>query len=166
MLSTQVSAPAKRRARSPNDVVDVKQLVAKLGEQAVRKDCVIDRPLSTHVKTRRSQGPDKEGLVEHAALLGIVLDFAPGGRPGAVALRDAWKALHRKYGIKQHAHLCLETWADRCTVKLRLALEHLIDVKSGTQVRTMHAPMAVSSRDQRPGRQAQRLCRPPQPVAE
>ena len=112
--------------RAPNDVVCVSDLFASLSVLAKNRDCTVDWALSTYVKTRRSQGPDKQGLVTHVQLLAIVLSHAPGGRPGQVVLHDTWMALHRRYGIGPTVNP--EVWADKCAVKIRLALKHLLDM--------------------------------------
>lgn len=119
-----------RAPRGLNDAFSVSDLVASLSELAKDRDCCEDWQLSTYVKTRRSQGPDKEGLVAHARLLGIILDHAPGGRPGQVALKDAWMALQRRYAIQGTDTAHTEVWADKCALKIRLALKHLLDIRA------------------------------------
>eukprot|EP00974_Lingulodinium_polyedra_P110966 10732361-Lingulodinium_polyedra.AAC.1 len=54
-----------------------------------------------YAKARRSQGPDRNGLAMYKLLLTCVLQHAPGGFPGLVALRDCYLQLQREYGIKQ-----------------------------------------------------------------
>ena len=128
-MSAQASPSVSPRApRGVNDVLSVSDLFASLSVLAKNRDCTVDWQLSTYVKTRRSQGPDKEGLVTHGQLLAIVLSHAPGGRPGQVALQDTWMALHRRYGIGPTVNP--EVWADKCAVKIRLALKHLLDIKA------------------------------------
>lgn len=129
-MSAQASPSVSPRApRGVNDVFfSVSDLFDSLSVLAKNRDCTVDWQLSTYVKTRRSQGPDKEGLVTHGQLLAIILSHAPGGRPGQVALLDTWMALHRRYGIGPRVNP--EVWADKCAVKIRLALKHLLDIKA------------------------------------
>eukprot|EP00974_Lingulodinium_polyedra_P054288 5219869-Lingulodinium_polyedra.AAC.1 len=54
-----------------------------------------------YAKARRSQGPDRDGLAMCNLLLICILQYALGGFPGLVALRDCYLQLRRDFGIKQ-----------------------------------------------------------------
>ena len=62
-------------------------------------NCSFDWSLKTYTKTRRSQGPNREGLIRNKKLLAKILEAAPTGRPGLIVLKESWLHLHRKYNI-------------------------------------------------------------------
>ena len=90
-----ISAPMSgtelaRSPRSCNDVFGVADLCVLLKQYANQKRLSWDWFLHFYTKIRRSQGPDRAGLRYYQVLLRTVLQVAPRGRPGLIALKEAW----------------------------------------------------------------------------
>ena len=117
----------------PNDKInfsDAKEMLEKL---ACLKSPGLDWNISRYAKQRRSQGPDRAGLVVYKELLGVLVTFAPACQPGIAQMRDCWLELLKKYQIMDmdlvKAHKDIVTWADECAGKARLMLKHLMALK-------------------------------------
>lgn len=82
---------------------------------------------------KRSCGPDRTALEKYALLLKIVLVICPSGRPSHVRLREAYLFLQRKYNIMSSelakVNKDVNTWADECVDRVKVALKHLSDIK-------------------------------------
>ena len=108
----------------------MKDLCHILSAEANRKDCSFDWSLKSYTKTRRSQGPDRDGLIKNKNLLAKILEVAPTGRPRLIALKETWLHLHRKYDIMgKETHLGVDDWAVECLDRVRLAFKHLLDLR-------------------------------------
>ena len=122
-------------ARSPRTaygVVDASALYSALEPFATLKNPRFDWSVQGCAKTRRSQGPDHDGLVAYRVLLRTVLEHAPSGFPPLVVLRQVLKELHRKHEIKPPPEpMSLEAWANRVGDTIRLMTKHLRQVKEG-----------------------------------
>ena len=131
-----VTSPRRWSAgkRTPNDVVDVGGLCMALDDfAALKKPPFPDWEFAQYAKSRRSQGPDREGIALYKPLLAVIVRFAPRGFPGHVALRDVWLHMNRKHGIKEGDEDSA-VWASKCADMVRLACKHLTDLKaSGTR---------------------------------
>ena len=126
MIASNISP----RTRSQNDAFEVKDICHILSAEAHRKDCSCDWSLKSYTKTRRSQGPDRDGLIKNKNLLAKILEVAPTGRPGLIALKETWLHLHRKYDIMdKETHLGVDDWAVECSDRVRLAFKHLLDLR-------------------------------------
>ena len=121
-----------RRARSGNETFDVTRLASLLEPLARDKSPPCDFELSGYGKTRRSQGPDREGLQFYAPLLMAILTVAPTGYPSLVLLRETWLELQRKFQIMgpgTHVHRDPSEWATIAADRIRLCLKHVVDLK-------------------------------------
>ena len=69
----------ERRPRSATDRFDVVKMYECLCEYARVKDLGWDFEMAAYSKTKRSQGPDREGLQHYHVLLGQIVRFSPNG---------------------------------------------------------------------------------------
>jgi len=130
-LASLASGAMAPRAR--NDVFDTQALQEALSEWARRKDCPFDWEFSMYSKKRRSQGPDREGILFYKPLVMVVVQFAPTCQPGHVQLRELWLNLLKKYKIMSPElsaqHKDVDQWASEAGDKLRLMLKHILAIK-------------------------------------
>jgi len=121
------------RTRSCNDRFDVNVMADALTSFARVKDCPFDWELASYSKTKRSQGPDREGLVMYAPLLRKVLSVAPGGFPSFSLLREALVLLDEKFDIMdprlRAAKKVRADWASDSADAVRRALRHVVEIK-------------------------------------
>ena len=123
-----------KRSRTRNDPIDLVNFCDGLAELAKLRTPGFDWDLRAYGKSRRSQGPDRDGLMYYERLLEQVLRFAPRGFPSHVQLREAWMWLQKEH----HVMACdvassIESWADKAAETIRLMLKHLVDIRrSGT----------------------------------
>ena len=94
-----------------------------------------DWECSLYAKSRRGQGPDRQGLETYHLLLKCILN-CPSARPSHVRLREAWLYLHKKHSI-MHKELQLMSkdpvaWADEVADRLKVMLRHLLDLVDST----------------------------------
>ena len=132
-----IKATVMARPRSSTTKFPVADLVETLSVHAQLKHCGFDFELSNYSKTRRSQGPDRAGLLHYHILLQGVLKHAPNGFPNHMILKETWLALNKKYDIMdQHLKLsgmALPAWADSCADSVCRACRHVVDLsRSGT----------------------------------
>ena len=121
--------PQVKRGRSHNDVVDCSSLYSSLAELAKLKASSFDWGIQRYAKSRRSQGPDREGLILYEEVLDIIIRHAPACLPGHVPLRDCWKKLHREHDIKDAPDKSVMQWANDAAETLRLQLKHIRSIK-------------------------------------
>ena len=102
----------------------------------VKRPC--DLELEKYEKTKRTQGPDRDGLVEYYPVLSIILQFAPRGLPQKSLLEIVIVNLQNLYGIMAEASQATykghyEDWVDKVTSKICIACRHVRDLAmSGT----------------------------------
>jgi hypothetical protein len=131
------------RPRSCNDVFDISAMVEALRPAALaREPPWPDWQLARYGKVRRSQAPDREGLLQYRSLLDIILGFAPGCYPSHKLLREVWMELDRCHGIKGQAcsSLPVGSWADSAADAIRIAMRHLLEIHRS---RTTFVPMEL-----------------------
>ena len=85
-------------------------------------------------KTKRSQGPNQEGLAIHSEVLYHILTLAPNGYPCPYRLRDLLVKLHIVYRIFDHeksvdAALSLESRAMLAADRWRIMCKHCLMLK-------------------------------------
>ena len=86
--------------RARNDVIDYDAAKVALSALASLRDVGFDWAVLGYGKSRRSQGPDKEGIIKYFKLLHCILLLAPRGYPSLVDLRHLWCDLDRSHCIK------------------------------------------------------------------
>ena len=123
-----------RAKGTANDVFEPDALIEALKPHARDKECLFDWELGDYGKSRRSQGPDREGLGYYAVLLAVVLLFAPHGYPSSTLLKIVWRELQHKYSIMSKELIQiygskLDAWTSLCAEKVRLACRHIVDLK-------------------------------------
>ena len=124
------------KQRTPNDIVDGSELEEALKPFAEKKQLGWDWEFDQYGKSRRSQGPDRDGLEFYLAILVVIFSFAPLGHPPLTILRQVWKNLHNRFDIMSAAAKgrCrrsdpVDQWAHDSADKLRLMTGHVIDLK-------------------------------------
>ena len=133
-MSIRVQRQRSRSQRSGNDGVHVGSLASDLAVFARDKECAFDFEFKRYGKHRRSQGPDREGLLFYKDILSVLLRHAPNGRPSLVALRECWLYLQRQYSVRAAddpptTQLNMFDWANQCSDRARVALKHISDLK-------------------------------------
>jgi len=123
--------PPSKRSRPRNDYFDAHALVAALSPLAGMKAsaCPIDWELVHYPKSRRSQAPDMQGLEKYAALLLIILQYAPRCFPNHNLLKMVYLDLHRKFGIMSAQSMETTSpvdWAETCADHLKLLCYHVL----------------------------------------
>lgn len=122
------------RSRSRNDLLNVVDVCEALAPFAVLKTPPFDWEVAGYGKTRRSQGPDRDGLEAYEQLLRVILRAAPSGHPSLGRLRSVWMWLHGKYGLMapdiQSKGVPLCDWAAQAADTVRLMCKHLLDIKA------------------------------------
>eukprot|EP00974_Lingulodinium_polyedra_P004143 389123-Lingulodinium_polyedra.AAC.1 len=126
--------PCKNRFRTPNLPFDVAALCDSLAEHARLKDCPYDFELIRYSKTKRSLGPDREGMIFYAPLLKKVLAACPTAFPPLAQLRSVWAYLDRKFSVRsqEHQHEDVVLWAEFCANNLRVCLRRMVDLKKSS----------------------------------
>ena len=109
------------------------ELEAALVPLANKKVPDVDFEFERYEKTRKSQGPDRAGLVYYFPLLSILLDYCPKGLPKPSLLKIVWLSLNKTYGIMGEASKKLyrgnyDEWAEKTVEKLAVALRHVRDL--------------------------------------
>ena len=122
-----------RSPRSGTDKFSVTDMVEALTPLANMKKCPIDWELGRYTKTKRSQGPDRDGLCFYSPLLSQILRFAPGCYPSVVLLREVFLILDNDMGIMsaelRAANKNRNDWAAESADAVRRALKHLLEIK-------------------------------------
>ena len=121
------------RWRRPNDLIDIEALCRDLAPHAKLKDPCFDWGILQYGKQRRSQGPDREGLLAYHGLLRVILAHAPGALPGLSALREVWLWLHRQFKIMDPSLIASgkdpNVWAAEAADTIKLMCKHVWDLK-------------------------------------
>ena len=135
-------APAQRAV---NDRFEVSEMVDALRQFARLKDCPFDWELASYSKTKRSQGPDREGLVFYAPLLREILRFAPGCFPNFSLLREVFIMLDEEYKVMDVGLVSARKprldWASEAADAVRRAMKHLLEIKRSKT--TFLAPVLI-----------------------
>ena len=123
-----------KRPRTPNDAFDVQVLINALTPYAQMKVTPWgDWEMSRYTKARKSQGPDRDGLVRYGVLMTKVLEVCPHGFPLFARLREVFLYLQSKYSIMDPVLVSLgkttTSWAEGCAESLRLLLKHCVDLR-------------------------------------
>ena len=134
----KMQAPRRwSRSRSSTDRFDGAALLADLEPYARDKLCSWDWELTSYSKTRRSQAPDRAGMVAHRELLSCILRHSPAGFPNFTLLRDCWLELNKRFEIRSKGVLASKQdieWASDAADAIRLMCKHVVDLRrSGTQ---------------------------------
>ena len=116
-----------KRARSKTEPFDANALATEWGDLAKLKDSGFNWLGEDYEKTKRSQGPDRQGLKVYAAPLAKLIRLAPSGFPRHVSLRNALKALDSKHKIKPNGSG--SNWADTAAFQWGVMAKHLVDEK-------------------------------------
>ena len=118
-----------KRDRSGNDIVpSAAALLAELLQLASLRKPGFDWDLSAYSKTRRSQGPCRDGLQTYKPLLKVLLKFCPHCKPGHVMLRECWKSMVGQYPDIKTSKESVSSWASSCADTSRMMLKHVHDV--------------------------------------
>ena len=145
---------------------------------ARRKDCPWDWEMGEYSKTKRSQGPDRDGLVRYAGLLKVVIQFDPYCFPSHVLLREVWSNLDAAWSIKcpllKASGKSTFDWSIECADVVRRACKHVVEIKRS---KTTFLPAALKelvdlAKDQlseqpvsvAPAPRSAVLAPPPQPI--
>ena len=123
-------ASCRKRYRTPNDKFDIGKLINALEPFAASKKFALDWEFEAYNKSRRSQGPDREGLEHYSKLLGTILYIAPHGFPGHQQLKATWEQLQEDYKIMgKDVKAPIDKWSSQCADKVRLCCKHIVDLK-------------------------------------
>lgn len=124
---------APKKPRSANDFFNVAELCEKLAVLARLKFPGFDWEMEAYCKSRRGQGPDREGLAQYFQILKAVLEVAPTGLPGHMRLREVWLWLEKEYKVMapdvRSRGKAVPIWASECADKVRIMLSHLDDLR-------------------------------------
>jgi len=123
-----------KRSRTQNDVLDCVELGKHLEPYAKLKTAPWDWEVARYGKTRRSQGPDRQGLEAYDKLLQVILLAAPTGHPPLYRLREVWVWLHKEHNIMasdiQKRGMPVSDWASQSADNIRLMCKHLLDLRA------------------------------------
>ena len=156
--------------RAPSCRFDSEALFHALSHHARLKDLKWDFEMSRYNKPKRSQAPDRQGLITYYTLLSTILSYSPSGFPNFTSLKDVILQLNAKYRVRSPDVLASKSdacWAEDCANSMRVALKHVVDLKrSRTQflvpalMRPMFMRSALRGPDQKPEiREACRMLR-------
>ena len=117
------------------DQFEPAELEAALKPLARDKQPPCDFELEQYEKTKRSQGPDRIGLVHYFPLLSVILEFAPRGLPLKSLLRIVWNNLNTDFSImttasKEYYKGRVHEWLDMVTDRITIACRHIRDLAS------------------------------------
>jgi hypothetical protein len=127
--------PAKKKPRTSNDIFCPVALFEALKVFAMLKKLAWDWEFLNYAKSRRSQGPDREGLEYYFEVLQAVLKFAPGAFPSLALLRLTWAQLHDNFDVMadevkaKYKKSGVQAWATDAGDKMRIMCSHLVDLK-------------------------------------
>jgi hypothetical protein len=127
--------PAKKRPRTSNDIFCTEALFEALKVFAMIKKLAWDFEFMEYAKSRRCQGPDREGLEYYFEALEAVLKFAPGGFPSLALLRIIWVQLQDNFDVMadevkaKYKKSGVNAWATDAGDKIRLMCSHVMDLK-------------------------------------
>ena len=131
--------PPKKKVRTSNDLFCKAALYEALKVFAMLKKLAWDWDFLEYGKSRRSQGPDREGLEYYFEVLQAVLKFAPKGFPSLALLKLVWTQLNEKHNVMaeevkaKYKQKGIDSWASDACDKLRVMCSHVVDLKkSGT----------------------------------
>jgi hypothetical protein len=123
-----------KRSRTQNDVLDCVELGKHLEPYAKLKTAPWDWEVAGYGKTRRSQGPDRQGLEAYEKLLQVIRLAAPTGHPPLYRLREVWVWLHKEHNIMasdiQKRGMPVSDWASQSADNIRLMCKHLLDLRA------------------------------------
>ena len=133
-----------RRNGTTNDRFDPEALTDALKPLAMLKKPPCDFEFEQYGKTRRSQGPDREGLEHYLPLLMILLKFATRSLPLKTLLKIVWLQLEENWSIKSKRHEDKNNadWVDMCVDRITTACSHL---RALAQSRTIFASNKLKS---------------------
>ena len=127
---------ATSSGRSPGTTTDTfvpAELECALKPLANEKVSTVNFELERYEKTRKSQGPDRAGLVYYFPLLSIILDYCPKGLPRTSLLKTVWLNLNKHYDIMTPSSAKtyrgnFEDWADIAVERICVACRHVRDL--------------------------------------
>lgn len=128
---------AKKRARTLTTNFDPADLYAEWKPLAELKQPGFSWAGDDYEKTRRSQGPDRDGLKLYAKPLAGLLKVAPSCYPRHLPLRDVLVLMQDKHMILDPKVLVKPGWADKGADKWSIMMKHLLD-ESKLKKRTGH----------------------------
>ena len=133
-----------RKSGTTNDRFDPEALTNALKPLAELKKPACDFEFEQYGKTRRSQGPDRDGLEYYEPLLLIILQFAARALPLKAHLKIVWLQLQDDYLIKskRHENKTKADWVDMCVDRITTACSHL---RSLAQSRTVYVSNKLKS---------------------
>ena len=133
-----------RKSGTTNDRFDPEALTDALKPVAMLKKTQCDFEFEEYGKTRRSQGPDRDGLEYYAPLLKILLMFAPRSLPLKALVKIVWLQLEEEYEIKskRHENKTTADWVDTCVDRVCTACSHL---RALVQSRTIYVSSKLKS---------------------
>ena len=80
--------------------------------------------LSRYNKTRRSQGPDYEGVALYHCFLRPLLELSPSGLPNYASIREAVKLLDEAVGLNKH-EMPTDPFLMQAATRLKLMSQHV-----------------------------------------
>ena len=127
--------PPEKKVRTSNDLFYKAALYEALKVFAMLKKLAWDWEFLEYGKSRRSQGPDREGLEYYFEVLQAVLKFAPKGFPSLALLKLVWTQLNEKHNVMaeevkaKYKQKGIDLWASDACDKLRVMCSHVVDLK-------------------------------------
>ena len=106
------------------------ELLEKLRPLANQKKPACDFELERYQKTKRTQAPDRQGLVEYAPLLSPILDLCPRGQPKGILLKIVMAKLNDDFDVmttlsKNTYKGNHSAWCDNAVEKISVACRHV-----------------------------------------
>jgi hypothetical protein len=117
----------KKGNRSANDRFDPEAMTHALKPLAILKKPPCDFEFEEYGKTRRTQGPDRDGLEFYEPVLSKMLKFAARSSPKKALIKIVWLQLEEDHKIKSKRYECktIDEWADMCVDRVSTATYHL-----------------------------------------
>ena len=136
-LPSGSSMSPKKKARTSTNDFDPAELYAEWKPLAELKKPGFSWTGDDYEKTRRGQGPDRNGLKLYAKGLTGLFKVAPSCYPRHSPLRDTLTLLHHKHNILDPSVVVKPGWADKGADKWSIMMKHLLD-ESKSKKRTGH----------------------------